>query len=399
MWQEFAEAPNPARGARGAPGTLERRWNLRPKTPAASPAVTPVAATDAELAGVHYDADGLVGAIVQEDGTGAVLMFAWMNEAALRRTLETGRMWYWSRSRQEYWCKGETSGDRQYLPRGPLRLRRRCAAVRGRAGGPGCVPHRRAELLLPRFRGRGHPGPRLTGPMPPAGLSRDEFVALARDHTVVPVWREVLADLETPVSAFVKLAGAGADDPPAFLLESVEHAERWGRFSFLGRDPELTLIARGRSVEFEGTPPPGVPSDQGALAAIEALLRVYRAPVIDELPPFHGGVVGYLGYDVVREIERLPDVPPDSSGMPDAVMSVTGHVTAFDHFRQRLYLIENVFVDADAGDAAASDAYDAACAAPRRPGRRTGSSVALRAVAAAGGRPQRAAGVHVDDAG
>jgi phosphoribosyl-AMP cyclohydrolase/phosphoribosyl-ATP pyrophosphohydrolase/phosphoribosyl-AMP cyclohydrolase len=77
--------------------------------------VTPIAATEAELAGVKYDADGLVGAIVQEAGTGLVLMFAWMNEAALRRTLETGRMWYWSRSRQEYWCKGETSGDRQYV--------------------------------------------------------------------------------------------------------------------------------------------------------------------------------------------------------------------------------------------------------------------------------------------
>jgi anthranilate synthase component 1 len=194
-----------------------------------------------------------------------------------------------------------------------------------------------------------------------AGLSRDEFVALARDHTVVPVWREVLADLETPVSAFVKLAGAGAGDPPAFLLESVEHAERWGRFSFLGRDPALTLVARGRSVVFEGSPPPGVPTDDGALAALEALLCAYRAPTIDELPPFHGGVVGYLGYDVVREIERLPNVPPDTTGMPDAVMSVPGHVTAFDHYRQRLYLIENVFLDADIDDAAASAAYDAAC--------------------------------------
>jgi phosphoribosyl-AMP cyclohydrolase/phosphoribosyl-ATP pyrophosphohydrolase/phosphoribosyl-AMP cyclohydrolase len=77
--------------------------------------VTPVVATEAELAAVRYNADGLVGAIVQEAGTGEVLMFAWMNESALRRTLETGRMWYWSRSRQEHWCKGETSGDRQYL--------------------------------------------------------------------------------------------------------------------------------------------------------------------------------------------------------------------------------------------------------------------------------------------
>ena len=83
--------------------------------PAVTPAITPIVATEAELAGVEYDADGLVPAIVQEHGSGEVLMFAWMNEAALRRSLETGRMWYWSRSRQEYWCKGETSGDRQYV--------------------------------------------------------------------------------------------------------------------------------------------------------------------------------------------------------------------------------------------------------------------------------------------
>src|SRR6476620_1755498 len=94
--------------------------------------------------------------------------------------------------------------------------------------------------------------------------SREEFVALARDHTVVPVWREVLADLETPVSAFVKLVGASEDDAPGFLLESVEHAERWGRFSFIGRDPVLTMVVRGRSVELHGNPPPGVPTNEGA---------------------------------------------------------------------------------------------------------------------------------------
>jgi phosphoribosyl-AMP cyclohydrolase/phosphoribosyl-ATP pyrophosphohydrolase/phosphoribosyl-AMP cyclohydrolase len=76
---------------------------------------TPIPHTEAELAAVKYDADGLVPAIVQEQGTGEVLMLAWMNADALRRSLETGRTWFWSRSRQEYWCKGETSGDRQYL--------------------------------------------------------------------------------------------------------------------------------------------------------------------------------------------------------------------------------------------------------------------------------------------
>lgn len=79
------------------------------------PVSTPIAATEAQLAKVTFNADGLVPAIVQEEGTGRVLMMAWMNDESLRKTLETGRTWFWSRSRQEYWCKGETSGDRQYV--------------------------------------------------------------------------------------------------------------------------------------------------------------------------------------------------------------------------------------------------------------------------------------------
>src|SRR5437660_12624388 len=82
---------------------------------AAMPVATPIAATAEQLAQVTYGADGLVPAIVQEAGTGQVLMVAWMNEPSLRRTLETGRTWFWSRSRQEYWCKGETSGHRQWV--------------------------------------------------------------------------------------------------------------------------------------------------------------------------------------------------------------------------------------------------------------------------------------------
>ena len=189
--------------------------------------------------------------------------------------------------------------------------------------------------------------------------TRAEFLELAREYTVVPVWTEVLADVETPVSAFVKLVGAGVGDAPGFLLESVEHGERWGRFTFLGRDPALRLVVRGREVTFDGPVPDGVPADQGALAALEALLAQYRAPQIDDLPPFHGGIVGYLGYDTVREIERLPDVPTDTAGLPDAALSVTGHVTAFDHFRQRLSLIENVFL-VDGGDP--GEKYDDAVA-------------------------------------
>ena len=79
------------------------------------PVATPISAREEDLARVTFNREGLVPAIVQEHGTGQVLMLAWMNEDSLRRTLETGRTWFWSRSRQEYWCKGETSGDRQFV--------------------------------------------------------------------------------------------------------------------------------------------------------------------------------------------------------------------------------------------------------------------------------------------
>src|SRR5687767_11246147 len=200
--------------------------------------------------------------------------------------------------------------------------------------------------------------------------SPTEFAELASAYTVVPVWREVLADLETPVSVFLKLVGGGE----GFLLESVEHGERWGRYSFVGRDPALTLVARGGTVrwlegsgdgggeEREATASlaAGLPEDRGALGALEALLARYRAPRLPDLPPFHGGIVGWLGYDVVREIERLPDVPAGDPGLPDAVMSLTGHVAAFDHFRQRIYLIENVLIRPEAGEAEIGAAYAAA---------------------------------------
>ncbi|MDQ3294464.1 MAG: chorismate-binding protein, partial [Actinomycetota bacterium] len=187
--------------------------------------------------------------------------------------------------------------------------------------------------------------------------SRDEFRALASDHAVVPVWREVLADLTTPVAGFLRVVGDG----PGFLLESVEH-ERWGRWSFVGRDPLATIVARGRELTVEGSLPVEIPTDQGVLAAVESLLGQLRSPRIADLPPLHGGLVGYLGYDVVREIEHLPAMPPDDLGNPDAVLSVIGDVAAYDHWRQRVTLIANAFVAPGADLATVDAAYDAACA-------------------------------------
>ena len=118
--------------------------------------------------------------------------------------------------------------------------------------------------------------------------TRAEFHALAAEHSVVPVWTELLGDLETPVAAFLKLVGDG----PGFLLESVEHGERWSRFSFVGRDPSATLTLRDGELTIDGDLPPGIPTDQGILAAIEALLSVYSSPSFPDLPPLHGGIMG-----------------------------------------------------------------------------------------------------------
>jgi anthranilate synthase component 1 len=168
------------------------------------------------------------------------------------------------------------------------------------------------------------------------GLAR--FGELARDYNVVPVIDERLADSLTPVGAFRSIVGDG----PGFLLESIEHGERWSRFSFLGRSPVATLSARGSAVRVSaGELPHTVRCDAGVLACLDDLLAAYRAPSLPEIAPFTSGVVGYLGYDVVREVERLGPPPPDDLGLPDAVVSVVGELVAFDHHRQRVILIDN----------------------------------------------------------
>ena len=184
----------------------------------------------------------------------------------------------------------------------------------------------------------------------------DEFHALAAEHTVVPVWTELLADLETPVAAYLKLVGDGN----GFLLESVEHAQRWGRYSFVGRLPRATIVSRRGHLSVEGQLPDNVPLDRGVLAAMEVILESYRAPLHPDLPPLQGGLMGFLGYDVIREVEHLPNVPTDDVGMPDAVISVIGSLAAFDHWAQRIYLVESVPVLGMSADGV-DRAYREAC--------------------------------------
>jgi anthranilate synthase component 1 len=169
--------------------------------------------------------------------------------------------------------------------------------------------------------------------------SLEEFLVLARDHGVVPVSRRLLADLVTPLAVYHRVRGDG----PSFLLESAEHGERWGRYSFVGFDPFLSLRSRNGVVEIEGALPDGVAPGQGLLATLAELLTAYVAPPIVDVP-LHGGAVGYLGFDVVREIERLPETVVDDLGLADAVMTFPRHVIALDHLRQTMTVVTNVVV-------------------------------------------------------
>ncbi len=179
---------------------------------------------------------------------------------------------------------------------------------------------------------------------------------MAASHTVVPVWGEVLADLTTPVAAFARVVGEGE----GFLLESVEGGDHWSRWSFIGRHPIATLVSKDGRLEISGDLGIEVPTDEGMLAALEILQAHYRAPELDGLPPLHGGLVGYLGYDVVREVEHLPNIPHDDLGNPDAVISMVGELAAYDHWRQRVSLISNVILPDQADPSEIDRLYDRA---------------------------------------
>jgi anthranilate synthase component 1 len=188
----------------------------------------------------------------------------------------------------------------------------------------------------------------------------EEFLRQAHACTLVPVYREILADLETPVSAFLKIA---RDHPHAFLLESVEGGEKWGRYSFLGSDPavvitaragEITLAHRDGRVERERTSDP--------LASVRAFMRQFRPAAVPGAPPFFGGAVGYVGYDVVRSFERLPARLPDDLGLPELYLLVPDVLIVFDGMAHTIKVIANVMlgpgVDAARAYAEALDRID-----------------------------------------
>jgi anthranilate synthase component 1 len=176
-------------------------------------------------------------------------------------------------------------------------------------------------------------------------LSREQFKTLAAQGTLVPVYRELPADLETPVSVYLKLCGHGA----SFLLESVEQAEQLGRYSFLGFDPRRQILSRGQEVtvlDNGSSETRQLGEKEDPLHVVAAELSRYQpvAPlsqVDKDLPRFYGGAVGYMGYDIVRFFERLPETANDELGLPELHMLVTDTLVVFDHVRHRLLVFAN----------------------------------------------------------
>jgi anthranilate synthase component I len=219
---------------------------------------------------------------------------------------------------------------------------------------------------------------------------RAEFGRLARSHSIVPVWREVVADCQTPVAAWLRLESVTRD---AFLLESVEGGERWGRYSFLGGDALAVVKARDGQITVEGSPPVAPEPGERPLAYLRRLLSSCRAPGLEGLPPLHGGAVGYIGYDCVRELERLPEPPADDLQLPDLAVVLTGTLVALDHLAQKAFVISNV-----ATSGASASAYDDAVERCNETVRRLASPLgAAAADIDVGRRPVAEAAVGDDD--
>lgn len=162
------------------------------------------------------------------------------------------------------------------------------------------------------------------------------FLALAKKkHTLIPVYRTVTADLETPVGAFLRIA---AEEPEAFLLESVEGGERVGRYTFIGIRPYRKIESRGTDiVATEGKKTRRYTGD--IFEELKSALSEHTPAKLPGLPPFTAGAVGFFAYDVVRQIERLPETSADELGVPDACLMFFDEVLAFDHVKKEIFLI------------------------------------------------------------
>jgi len=214
----------------------------------------------------------------------------------------------------------------------------------------------------------------MDGDMPPFATkslpAAREFMKLSRRHSLVPVYRTVTADLETPVSAFLRIA---AEEPEAFLLESVEGGEHVGRYTFIGVQPYKKMVARGARITVrEGKREFAFDGD--IFAELKKALSGHTPARMAGLPPFTAGAVGFFAYDVVRQIERLPSLAKDELGVPDACLMFFDQVLVFDHVKKEIHLIAT----ADFARETREGAYERAVRRLNRMERRLAAALPVR---------------------
>lgn len=173
--------------------------------------------------------------------------------------------------------------------------------------------------------------------------SKTEFKKLVKTYNVIPVYEEIIADMDTPVSAFEKLVPVNC----AFLLESIEGGERLGRYSFLGSDPFLTVSCHHGKVKIKGDIEKTIKKTKDPLKELEKILAQYKLAPLPDLPPFCGGAVGYLGYDSVRYFEDIPCSGKDDLDLPEMVFMFTDTILIFDHLKHKIKVVANAHTNGD----------------------------------------------------
>ena len=172
----------------------------------------------------------------------------------------------------------------------------------------------------------------------------EDFKEKADDGNLIPVYRKVLADLETPVSAFLKID----DDSYSFLLESIEGAARIAQYSFLGSNPSIIFQSKGRKVTITENGESRTLETDDPLGSLKELMDRYRPVEVEGLPRFYGGAVGYVGYDMVRFFEDLPENTNDDLDLPDMFFVITDKILIFDHVNHNIMVVCNAHIEGDA---------------------------------------------------
>ncbi|MFH1552141.1 MAG: anthranilate synthase component I [Candidatus Omnitrophota bacterium] len=184
--------------------------------------------------------------------------------------------------------------------------------------------------------------------------NKKDFIELAKEGNVIPVYVDMMADFDTPLSAFLKID----EGDFSYLLESVEHGEHLGRYSFLGSRPSIVLESKGKTISIRrnGEAAQTYTTEKDPISEIKSIMDKFRFVNVKGLPRFCGGLVGYMGYDMVRFIEDLPDENPEDFDIPDMQLVLTDTILIFDHVDHKIKVVSNAIVKDDP-----SRAYEEAC--------------------------------------